>query len=579
MTITALTPEQAEREIDQLVDLLIDAVDSGASIGFMPPLDRSEAIAYWRDVIAAMSAGHRIMLAALDDDLIQGSIQLALEMRANGNHRAEAMKLFVHRLTRRRGLARALMIEAESTARALGRTLLVMDTRKGGEAEKLCESLGYVRFGEVPEYARSGDGALHTTVFFYRQVDAPVVENRLIICDPGNFHASLLQKEMYPWLASRVSVYAPLGPDVLDYLNRVSRFNSRRENPTRWETDIHLSADPMGELLRDRPGNIVVFAGRNRGKIDRILACLSAGLNVLADKPWIIDLADLPKLEEALALAKRKNLAAYDIMTERYEITSELQREFVSDAEVFGSLEEVTVRSIHHLMKTVAGVPLRRPAWFFDVSEYGEGLADVGTHVVDLVQWTAFANEAIDYRKDIEVIEGRRWPLTLTKEQFAQVTGEPRESALDYYCNNAVYYTIRGAPVKIEIEWHWEAPEGSGDTYEASFRGTKARVEIRQEYVPELYIVPARIEVLAAARRKVAELQAKWPGLDLTESDGELRLTIPEKFRVGHEAHFAQVTNRFFDYVRSPGSMPEWERVNMLAKYYVSTKGVALARC
>ncbi len=110
--------------------------------------------------------------------------------------------------------------------------------------------------------------------------------------------------------------------------------------------------------------------------------------------------ADLPKLEEALALAQRKNLAAYDIMTERYEVTSQLQREFVNDREVFGTLEagsaqnSVRARSIHHVMKVVAGTPLRRPPWFFDIDEYGEGLADVGTHVVDLVQWTAFPDQA-----------------------------------------------------------------------------------------------------------------------------------------------------------------------------------------
>ena len=169
-TVVRFTPEQAAGAIDHLASLLIDAVDSGASVGFMPPLARNEAIAYWESVIAAMRDGSRVLLAALDGDLIRGSVQLALEMRANGNHRAEAMKLFVHRRARRQGLARALMAEVESTARSLGRTLLLMDTRKGGEAEKLCEALGYVRFGEVPGYARSSDGSLHTTSFYYRQL-------------------------------------------------------------------------------------------------------------------------------------------------------------------------------------------------------------------------------------------------------------------------------------------------------------------------------------------------------------------------------------------------------------------------
>ena len=167
--IACYTAEQAESDIEQLVDLLIDAVESGASIGFMPPITRPQAFSYWQDVIAAMRADRRVLLVAMDGDRIQGSVQLDLEPRANGNHRAEIMKLFVHRRARRRGLAKALMAEAECAARRLGRTLLVMDTRKGGDAEKMCESLGYVRYGEIPNYARSGDGKLHTTVFFYRE--------------------------------------------------------------------------------------------------------------------------------------------------------------------------------------------------------------------------------------------------------------------------------------------------------------------------------------------------------------------------------------------------------------------------
>jgi len=169
--VVSFTPEQAEASACQLAELLIDAVDSGASIGFMPPLCKAEALEYWNGVIASIRDGSRILLVALDGRLIQGSVQLALEMRANGDHRAEVMKLFVHRRARRRGLAKTLMAEAESTARQLGRTLLVMDTRQGGEADKMCQSLGYIRFGEVPGYARSADGRLHATSFYYRQLD------------------------------------------------------------------------------------------------------------------------------------------------------------------------------------------------------------------------------------------------------------------------------------------------------------------------------------------------------------------------------------------------------------------------
>jgi Putative oxidoreductase C terminal domain len=312
---------------------------------------------------------------------------------------------------------------------------------------------------------------------------------------------------------------------------------------------------------------------------------------VFADKPWIISADDMPKLDRALEIAGSKGLAAYDIMTERYEATSVLQRIFVNDPAVFGRLEPGTAvdpgiraKSIHQIMKVVAGLPLRRPPWFFDVAEYGEAMADVGTHVVDLVQWTAFPDQSIDYRKDIQLLAGRHWPLVISRGQFKQVTGESdfppalagdvRDGALNYFCNNAVDYTMRGVHVKLEILWNWEAAEGGGDVYESVFRGSKARVEIRQMKQPELYIVPAS----PAIQAKVAALQEGWPGLAVEGKNGEAHIVIPEKFRIGHEAHFAQVMNRFFEYLKSPQSMPSWERPNMLAKYYVSTGGVQLAR-
>lgn len=168
--LLALSVEEAERCFSGLVELLIDAVDSGASIGFMPPLSVAEAEEYWRGVFVAMRAGERELIVALEGDAVQGAVQLLCETRANGRHRAEAGKLFVHRRARRRGLARGLLAELEQVAMGRGITLLLMDTRQGGEAEKLCDSLGYVRWGEVPEYARSSNGELHTTVFYYRRL-------------------------------------------------------------------------------------------------------------------------------------------------------------------------------------------------------------------------------------------------------------------------------------------------------------------------------------------------------------------------------------------------------------------------
>src|SRR5436305_12487398 len=155
-------------------------------------------------------------------------------------------------------------------------------------------------------------------------------------------------------------------------------------------------------------------------------------MHVLADKPWIIRPEDLPALEQALALSREKGLIAYDIMTERYEITSILQRELVNSPDVFGAIAPgseaepaVYMESVHHILKLVAGVPNLRPAWFFDVQEQGEALADVGTHLVDLVQWTLFPESAIDYRSDLAILAATGWTTPITSAQFQQVTGTP----------------------------------------------------------------------------------------------------------------------------------------------------------
>ncbi|MCE5306021.1 MAG: hypothetical protein LLG20_00105 [Acidobacteriales bacterium] len=420
----------------------------------------------------------------------------------------------------------------------------------------------------------------------------------LITVDPAHFHAALVQKEMYPGVSKKVFVYAPLGTDLTAHLNRIALFNQRKDNPTSWELDIRTSPDFMERMLKEKPGNVVVFSGRNRLKMDRIVASVNAGLNVLADKPWILKSEDLPKLKSALDTADAKKLIAYDIMTERFEITSILQRALVSEKTVFGDIVPGTpaepgvyMESVHHMMKTVAGVPSLRPAWFFDIKEQGEGLSDVGTHLVDLVQWTLFPEQMLDYQKDIQILDGKRWPTVLTKADFQRVTGAPdfppylaenvKGDKLDYFCNNMVSYTLKGVAVKLDVLWRYEAPAGTGDTHFAVYRGTKSRIEVRQgkaeNFRPELYVVPpsaaAKAELAEALKTKVAALQAQFPGVAVADTGKEFKFSIPDKYRIGHEAHFGQVALKYFSYLKDPAKLPAWEKPFMMAKYYVSTKG------
>ena len=169
--IALLTPPQAPVVLDSLIDLLCDAVDGGASVGFLPPLAPTEARAYWTGVLADVAVGGRLLLAAFEGDRLVGSVQLDLVQKPNGRHRAEVAKLLVHSRERRRGIGAALMGAVEDQARALGRTTLVLDTRQGDLAEGLYRRLGWTEAGVIPRYALNGDGGVDPTVVFYKLLE------------------------------------------------------------------------------------------------------------------------------------------------------------------------------------------------------------------------------------------------------------------------------------------------------------------------------------------------------------------------------------------------------------------------
>lgn len=156
----------ADHEYDPLADILIGVVEDGASVGFLPPLAYDEALAYWRGVIAP---DVRLLLAEQNGQIV-GTAQLMLAMRANGSHRAEVGKVLVHPEKQRQGIGRALMTGIEPIARREGRSLLHLDTREGDGSNALYRSLGYVEAGKIPTFARSRNGELHTTVFYYKQL-------------------------------------------------------------------------------------------------------------------------------------------------------------------------------------------------------------------------------------------------------------------------------------------------------------------------------------------------------------------------------------------------------------------------
>jgi GNAT superfamily N-acetyltransferase len=155
-------------QIKALADLLIDCVDGGASVNFMHPLSRDRALRFWHGVALGVATGERALLIAEDAIGICGTVQLILDQPENQPHRADLAKMLVHRRARRQGLGAALMRTAEATAREGGKTLLVLDTVTGSDAERLYHRLGWKRVGEIPGYALLPRGGLCSTTVFYR---------------------------------------------------------------------------------------------------------------------------------------------------------------------------------------------------------------------------------------------------------------------------------------------------------------------------------------------------------------------------------------------------------------------------
>ncbi|MCZ8521251.1 MULTISPECIES: GNAT family N-acetyltransferase [Paenibacillus] len=160
--ITTLDPVMRE----ELAELLIAVVDDGASVGFLPPVQREDAGRYWDGVL---EPGVHLWVARIGGR-IAGTVQLQLAGKANGAHRAEIAKLMVHPHSRRQGAARLLMLEAEREAAELGRELLVLDTREGDPSNLLYLSLGWTEAGRIPEYAISAGGRRDATVFYYKGI-------------------------------------------------------------------------------------------------------------------------------------------------------------------------------------------------------------------------------------------------------------------------------------------------------------------------------------------------------------------------------------------------------------------------
>ena len=424
---------------------------------------------------------------------------------------------------------------------------------------------------------------------------------RIITLEPGHFHAALVQKSMYAGVDSVVHVYAPEGQDLKWHLGRIDSYNNRKEDPTHWKEVVYPGNDYFDKMIAEKAGNVVVISGNNSRKTENIYRSVETGFNVLADKPMVINTEGFKKLKEAFDVAAKNKVLLYDIMTERYEITTILQRELSTFPDVFGELEKgtpenpaITKVSVHHFYKYVSGSVLVRPAWFMDVAQQGEGIVDVMTHLVDLVQWACFPEQSIDYMNDIKIDEAKRWNTPMSLSQFKTITGlqgfpdylksnVSQDSILNVSCNGEINYQLKGVHAKTSVVWAYQAPEGAGDSHQSSMRGTKASLSIRQtaheQFKSTLFIEPVANDAgyEQSLKSALTKIQEKYPGVDVKKTEMGFEVIIPDKYKEGHEAHFGRVMQNFLDYFNGK-PMPSWEVPNMIAKYFTTTSALDMAK-
>ena len=429
-------------------------------------------------------------------------------------------------------------------------------------------------------------------------------EVKLITLDPGHFHAALVQKTAYPQVGNDVYVYAPEGDDLEEHLKKIEAYNSRSESPTQWNEIIYRGADFFEKMIGEKKGNVMVVSGNNLKKTVYIRETLKSGIHVLADKPMAINTDDFRMLKECFEIAEKNGLLLYDIMTERFEIASILQKEFSLIPAVYGQQFQgspddpgIVEESVHHFLKTVSGSPLKRPAWFFDVEQQGSGIVDVSTHLVDLVQWACFPEQIINYETDIELLDATHWVTSMTLEQFGIITGleefpdylqkDVKDGILQVFANGTIIYKLKGLHAKVTALWNFTYPEGGGDTHYSILKGSKSHLIVEQGmetgFIPVLFIkkTDAQIKTEDFEKDLTASLPiitGKYPGITVTKlKEDTWQVNVPDRYHVGHEAHFGQVTENFLKYL-SEKKLPDWEVPNMIAKYYTTTRALQIAK-
>ena len=417
---------------------------------------------------------------------------------------------------------------------------------------------------------------------------------RMIQLDPTHSHAAAAQNDRLDFLDSNIYVYTPDKNAIEPYLNQIKSSNSRQQDPTNWNEQVYAGADYLEKMVADNKGNVVVLSGNNRLKIDYIESSINAGMNVFADKPIVINKAGFERLKKSYELADQKGVLLFDMMTERYSLINRVQRALMQDSMLFGKQTKgsknhpaILESSVHHFYRGGKGT---RPAWYFDVLQQGEGVVDVTTHLIDLAFWKLFPEQAIDYTKDIKVLAADHSSVKISNAEFSAATSLPviplslspyvKDSVLSVSANGKILFTVKDVYTEVNVEWRPATPKGGNDIRTAYAEGDKSIVFIDQAFgrnKPRLCIEKRNNisdkNFKEQLDKSFTFLQKDFPGISWSQEGKFVQVNLPAELELKRDITFKV----FSDYLLNH-SLPKWEVPNTIAKYFITTTALEMAK-
>ena len=400
---------------------------------------------------------------------------------------------------------------------------------------------------------------------------------KLVVLDPGHFHAALLQKTMYADVDATVHVYAEEGPDLADYLQKIGATTRGRPTRRRWRIVVHAGPDFLDRFSADRAGNVAVIAGNNRRKTEYLTRAIEAGMHVLADKPMAIDAAGFESLRKAFALARREGRAAlrhHDRAARDHHDAAEgvLAHSGGVRRAAAGHRGRSRPSSRKASTTSPSSCRARRSSGRRGSSTWRSRAKASSTSPrtwSTSCSGSAFrARSSISRGTSASSARGAGRPsITPGAVREGDATaelsripaqGRPADGNLHAYANGEIDYRIKGVHAKVSVLWNFEAPEGAGDTHFSVMRGSKANLVIRQGAAEALAAGAVHrtrdgrgraLKFASALQRAMREVRETYPGVDAERAGDAWQVVVPASYHVGHEAHFAQVAAQFLGYV------------------------------